>query len=194
MPPKRELRSKRKRTVDATSTEEPESQPQPPVKRQKRSSPARSETPPEFWDKLSRVPLCRRALREFYRRAVQPVVPEQRVKRDVADNLVKQLKRFARRGGPDLRMIRGVSPVHAGEDYVDFYSTQSRNHKIRWARSVLDPADPADPASLVLETRLRSRLRIRPKMPPSNRNLLTMESIRTTEVQNRITGKRYRSD
>jgi hypothetical protein len=147
MPPKRELRSKRKRTADATSTEEPESQPQPPVKRQKRSSPARSKTPPEFWDNLSKVPLCRRALREHYRRTLQPVVPKQRAKRDVDDSLVKQVKRFARRGGPDLRMIRGVSPVLAREDHADFYSTQIRNRKTRWAqKNVLDQADPASPA------------------------------------------------
>jgi hypothetical protein len=190
MPPNRELRSKRERTVDATSTEEPAPQPQPPAKRQKRSSPIRNETPPEFWDSLSRVPLCRRALREFNQRAIHPIVPEQRAKRGVEDSLVKQLKRFARRGGPDLRMIRGVSQVHAGEDYADYYSTQSRNHKSRWVRSVLDPADPASPA---LWTRTQSRLRTRPKMPPSNRNLLTMVSIHTTEVRNRTTGKRYRS-
>ena len=190
MPPKRELRSKRKRAVDATSTEEPESQPQPPVKRQKRSSPAQSKTPPEFWDNLSKVPLCRRALREFNRRAGQPVVPKQRAKRDVEDGVVKHLKRFARRGGPDLRMIRGVSPVLAEEDDdADFYSTQRRNHKIRWARSVLDLADPASPAS---KTRTRSQLRTRPKILPLNRSLSTMVSTHTTEAPNRTTGRRYR--
>lgn len=113
MPLKQELRSqsqKRKRVIEAGSTVEPDSQPQPPpAKRQKQSNPSRSKTPPEFWDELSRVPLCRRALREFNRRVDQPVVPKQRAKREVEDSLVNQLRRFARRGGPDLRIIRGVS-------------------------------------------------------------------------------------
>jgi hypothetical protein len=43
------------------------------------------------------VPLCRRALREFNRRAVQPIVPKPRLERDIKDSLVNQLKRFARR-------------------------------------------------------------------------------------------------
>jgi hypothetical protein len=59
------------------------------------------------------VPLCHRALREFNRRAIRPIAPQQRAKRDVKDSQVKQLQRFARRGGPDLRSIRGVSSVFA---------------------------------------------------------------------------------
>ncbi len=116
MPPQQELRfqgRKRKQALEAVPTVEPESQPQqPPAKRQKQSYSSRSETPPEFWDKLSRVPLCRRALREFDRRAIRPIAPQKQcAKRDVEDSQVKQLQRFARRGGPDLRSIRGVSSV-----------------------------------------------------------------------------------
>lgn len=75
------------------------------------------------------MPLCRRALREFNRRAVHTVAPKPRPERDVEDSLVKQLKRFARRGGPDLRSVQGVSFFHAIETYTDFDSTPSRNHK-----------------------------------------------------------------
>ncbi|KAF2006354.1 hypothetical protein P154DRAFT_482175 [Amniculicola lignicola CBS 123094] len=114
MPLIQELRSpsrKRKREVEAAPIAELESQPLPqaqrPAKRQKPPYPSQSKTPPEFWDKLSRVPLCRRALREFNRRAVQPIAPQPRPERDIEGNLVQQLKRFARRGGPDLRGIRG---------------------------------------------------------------------------------------
>jgi hypothetical protein len=115
MPSQQELRSqnrKRKRAFEAVPTTELESQPQQtPAKRPKQSHSSRSKTPPEFWDKLSRVPLCRRALREFDRRTIRPITPQQRAKRDVEDSQVKQLQRFARRGGPDLRCIRGVSSV-----------------------------------------------------------------------------------
>jgi hypothetical protein len=106
-------RRKRKQALEAVPTTEPESQPhEPPAKRQKQSYSSRSETPAEFWDNISRVPLCRRALREFNRQAIRPIAPQQRcTKRDVEDSRVEQLQRFARRGGPDLRSIRGVSSV-----------------------------------------------------------------------------------
>jgi len=114
MPLKEELKSpsrKRKREVEVAPTAEPELQPkpqsQPPAKRQKPTYPSQSKTPPEFWDTLSRVPLCRRALREFNRRAVQPIALQPRPERDIEGSLLQQLKRFARRGGPDLRRIRG---------------------------------------------------------------------------------------
>ncbi|KAF1809586.1 hypothetical protein P152DRAFT_383747, partial [Eremomyces bilateralis CBS 781.70] len=104
---------KRKRTTEAAPTAEPELQPQPPTKCQKRLRRSRSKTPPEFWDNLSRVPLCRRALREFNRRAVRPITSKQRAESVVKGDLVKQLKRFARRGGPDLRDIRGYPEQEA---------------------------------------------------------------------------------
>ncbi|KAH8726657.1 hypothetical protein GQ44DRAFT_758609 [Phaeosphaeriaceae sp. PMI808] len=102
MPPQQELRpQKRKRNQVLEAAQ------RSTAKRQKQSYSSQNNTPPEFWDKLSRVPLCRRALREFNRRAVQPTAPQQRAKRDVEDSKVKQLQRFARRGGPDLSNIRG---------------------------------------------------------------------------------------
>jgi len=109
MPPGEEFRGrhrKRKLTVDAAATTDPDHQ--PPVKRRRPSRQSRSRTPPEFWDNLSRIPLCRRALREFNRRRARSPVPQPPVLSDINGHLVKQLKRFARRGGPDLRDIRGV--------------------------------------------------------------------------------------
>jgi hypothetical protein len=85
---------------------------EPPPKRQKQSRRSRSRTPPEFWDNLSQVPLCRRALREFDRRTLRPAAPKPPVRSVLEEDLVKQLKRFARRGGPALRDLRGVSRVY----------------------------------------------------------------------------------
>ncbi|KAF1958942.1 hypothetical protein CC80DRAFT_533898 [Byssothecium circinans] len=74
---------------------------------------SRRKTPPEFWDKLSRVPLCPRALREFNRRTIRPIAPQRRGKRDVDDSQINQLQRFARRGGPDLRSVRGYPELNS---------------------------------------------------------------------------------
>jgi hypothetical protein len=103
-----QISRKRKRSIEAA-----ESQPRESVIRQKRSS--HSRTPPGFWDNLSRVPLCRRALREFNRRVDRPVASKQWPERVIEGDLIKQLKRFARRGGPNLRNIRGVSSINAVE-------------------------------------------------------------------------------
>jgi hypothetical protein len=100
--------------------------PQPPVKRRKRSRRSRSRTPPEFWDNLSRVPLCHRALREFNRRAVRRAAPKPLVWSVVERDLIKQLKRFARHGGPDLQDIRGVGSVHRIESYANSFLTVPR--------------------------------------------------------------------
>lgn len=138
MPLIQELRSqtrKRKREVEvevapaAEPESQPQSQPQPPVKRQKPPHPSQNKTPTDFWDKLSRVPLCRRALREFNRRAVQSTAPIPRPKREIERSQVQQLKRFARRGGPDLSRIRGVSFAYGIEKLADLCSTRNRSHK-----------------------------------------------------------------
>ncbi|KAF1962348.1 hypothetical protein CC80DRAFT_462403 [Byssothecium circinans] len=94
---------KQKRATEASLTAE--QQRQQPAKR--RTPSLRSRFRPEFWDNLSRVPLCRRALREFNRRAVQPAISKPPAQSVLQDDLVKQLKRFARHGGPNLRDIRG---------------------------------------------------------------------------------------
>ena len=60
---------------------------------------------PAFWDRLSEIPLTARALRELDRRnkTTRPSVnhPSPKVH-------TRNLGRFARHGGPDLRHLRGV--------------------------------------------------------------------------------------
>lgn len=81
----------------------------PPAKRTKPNTVAQTAPnhPPEYWDKLSRVWLTPRALRELDRRndtkrsTVKTGVP--------SSPTLATLKQFARRGGPDLRHLRGVS-------------------------------------------------------------------------------------
>jgi hypothetical protein len=98
-----------KRTIEAIQAPV---EPQSPVKCQKKSRRSRSQTPPEFWNSLSRVPLCRRALRELNRRLVQPTIPKPPIPLVLNSNLSQQqLKRFARYGGPDLQDIRGVGYI-----------------------------------------------------------------------------------
>ncbi|KAM3447380.1 hypothetical protein MY3296_008775 [Beauveria thailandica] len=85
----------------------------PPVKRIKSTSAAlvTSNFPPEFWDNLSRVWLTPRALREKDRRndAQSPAIAS-----IAARATPISLARFARRGGPDLRHLRGYpEPKHA---------------------------------------------------------------------------------
>ena len=105
-------------TIEEVPALDPHPQP-PAAKRQKRSR-----RPPEFWDNLSQVPLCHSALREFNRRTVRPTAQKPPVRSVLKEDLVKQLKSFARHGGPDLRDIRGVGRLYAMENYTDsFLST-----------------------------------------------------------------------
>ena len=68
---------------------------------------------PEFWDNLSKVWLTPRALRELDRRNdAQPVPKPPAPAVHTAD-----LARFARRGGPDLRHLRGVRLHRAEGDH-----------------------------------------------------------------------------
>ena len=100
----------RKRTIEAAPAADP--QPQPQAKRRKRSQRPRSKTTPQFWDNLSRVPFCRRALREFDRSKVHPVTLKPPERSALNGDLVKQLKRFVRHGGPNLRDIEEVGCVY----------------------------------------------------------------------------------
>jgi hypothetical protein len=85
----------------------------------------RHHRPPSFWDTLSKVRLSRSALKEFDRRNIQgtgqpcfePIpIPIAQVS---AGRYRQQLKRFGRRGGPDLSHLRGVSLSCIDVDYGD---------------------------------------------------------------------------
>ncbi|TQV90119.1 hypothetical protein IF1G_11228 [Cordyceps javanica] len=97
---------KRRNTYDTT-------QDSPPTKRIKSTSAARiaSNFPPQFWDNLSKVWLTPRALREKDRRnGAQPSVATAPTPITLTPTT---LARFARRGGPDLRHLRGYpEPKH----------------------------------------------------------------------------------
>lgn len=91
---------------------------QPPWKRAKRRRQPRQETNTAYWDSLSKLWLTRRALDELNRRNRQRASPlgAAIVRRlDLSDepgqlkNPSKQLKRFARHGGPDLRDLGAVN-------------------------------------------------------------------------------------
>jgi len=67
---------------------------------------------PEFWDNLSRIPLCERALKELDRRnriwkqaacIVRTATPSQKLK-DIIPN-VEELRRVAKDGGQTFAML-----------------------------------------------------------------------------------------
>jgi hypothetical protein len=110
----------------------------PVSKKQKFSHPSGSQPPAAFWDNLSKIWLTKRALRELDRRnaeaALSPYrLPHRRVHRPLTRNflaesnrncqttryttdylhhceprILKDIKLFARRGGPDLSDLRNV--------------------------------------------------------------------------------------
>jgi len=92
----------------------------PPLPRKKalRHRQSQQETNTAYWDSLSKLWLTRRALDELDRRNRQRASPVRTTvardldlgdEPDLLKNLSKQLKRFARHGGPDLRDLGGVS-------------------------------------------------------------------------------------
>lgn len=68
--------------------------------------------PPGFWDNLSKVRLSLNALREFDdrtgREEIHPAYTQMPDAEDSRGQALHRLKRFARRGGPDLSHLRGV--------------------------------------------------------------------------------------
>ncbi|TWU79164.1 hypothetical protein ED733_008866 [Metarhizium rileyi] len=104
------------------------SQSNPPAKKAKLSR--QSNFSPEFWDNLSRVWLTPRALRELDRRN-KTTQPLRRV--PVPELYPTQLARFARRGGPDLRHLRGYTEREEIAD--DMSSSRSSSSRSRQTRS-----------------------------------------------------------
>lgn len=99
--------TKRKRRTSAEATSTPGSPSQAP-KGQKQLLHLSSKLSPEIWNNLSRIWLTRAAIQEFHRRKVQPVRPKPKNRSDLKGYSAKELKSFARRGGPSLRDLRGV--------------------------------------------------------------------------------------
>lgn len=133
--------------------EQPElSHPSPSPKRRKTKHPSASRPPPEFWDNLSKVLLTRRALIEFDRRNNQPSLRSRPVTRSAVGqwredsnnwhqikhiaaaikspsrSSLKNIRAFAKQGGPDLSDLRGVciSEIGCGKDVLidQIYSIQ----------------------------------------------------------------------
>lgn len=80
-----------------------------PIKRPKLEQHSSHSDAASFWDILSRVWLTSRALREFDRRTELQATPTSNDPHCKPHVDAAQLKRFARRGGPDLSDLRGVS-------------------------------------------------------------------------------------
>lgn len=84
--------------------------PSPPTEGQRKAQDQqRPQTPGSFWDNLSRQWLTPRALREFNRRTVWPAVPILPDRFGKESIRLVQLKRFAKRGGPDLSDLIAVN-------------------------------------------------------------------------------------
>ncbi|POR35194.1 Uncharacterized protein TPAR_04599 [Tolypocladium paradoxum] len=142
----------RKRHAPSASRETEHDQDCRSPKKQKVNHPAFP--PPRFWDRLSVIPLTRNALHESQRRisqstcdqgktqnyhgsALQPFVQsnsyilgaDRFVKRCSSSSL-KQLKRSARQGGPDLWDIRGYRiPVEARDEMSSSQSSSRRRKR-----------------------------------------------------------------
>lgn len=86
--------------------------------------------PPEFWDRLSKVPLIHSALEELDRRtSTRPSrpPPSTRVAQDLTVATTRRLARFARRGGPDLRDLRGYPPAISSNQAAGAMSSSSQS-------------------------------------------------------------------
>ncbi|KIW24847.1 uncharacterized protein PV07_10535 [Cladophialophora immunda] len=117
------------------SSQEPgDLEPEPVAKKQRSLSESRDlprHRPPTFWDTLSKIRLSRGALREFDRRNIEekvqpPCTPTPKVEYPQGRARLR-LKRFARRGGPDLSHLRGIAslPLRDPDTMSDYASSQS---------------------------------------------------------------------
>lgn len=104
------------------SSQEPwDVEPETIAKKQKslsecRDVPRHRRRSPSFWDTLSKIRLSRSSLREFERRNIgkkiqSPYTPTTKIEYPTGRSRLR-LKRFARRGGPDLSHLRGVCLSH----------------------------------------------------------------------------------
>ncbi|EQK99913.1 hypothetical protein OCS_04373 [Ophiocordyceps sinensis CO18] len=102
------------------------------VKRPRRAvdDPDTWQYPPKFWDRLSKVPLIHGALEELDRRACTgPSCPPPSTgfAQDLTATAPRELARFARHGGPDLRDLRGCPPAASNHQPAGAMSSLSRS-------------------------------------------------------------------
>lgn len=103
----RSIRSRKRSLPEQISADVP---PEQLLKKQKVKHPSGSLLPAAFWDSLSKVWLTHNALRELDRRNTQiSAIQATQSLRPVTSNDGKDIRRFARQGGPDLSELRGVS-------------------------------------------------------------------------------------
>lgn len=90
--------------------------------------------PPEFWDRLSQIPLIHSAIEELERRTytcASHLSPPTYPAKDFTPAAARELARLARHGGPDLRDLRGYPPAPNSHQPADGMSSppQSRATK-----------------------------------------------------------------
>ena len=123
--------------------------PHPPWKKVKRRHQSQQETDAAYWDSLSKLWLTRRALDELDRRNRRKASPVERNgdKPRQLRSLSKQLKSFAKDGGPDLYDLRGVSLVRKVEIAADLGSPVSRtgHSELQCPRYAVESVQLQDP-------------------------------------------------
>ncbi|EED23188.1 conserved hypothetical protein [Talaromyces stipitatus ATCC 10500] len=104
----RSIRSRKRSLSEQIPADAP---PEQLLKKQKVKHPSGSLLPAAFWDNLSKVWLTHNALRELDRRNTQiSAIQATRSSRPVTSKDRKDIRRFARQGGPDLSELRGYPP------------------------------------------------------------------------------------
>ncbi|KAF1993298.1 hypothetical protein P154DRAFT_527867 [Amniculicola lignicola CBS 123094] len=153
-----QLSSSRKR--QRSEPPQPNETSHPISKKQRLSYPSESQPPAAFWDNLSKIWLTKRALRELDRRNTQaasnpPDSPYRQARRPVTQNFLTELKRsrqttqytadylrccepkilkniklFARHGGPDLSDLRNFpEPTHSPDRTMSSSLSSSQSRK-----------------------------------------------------------------
>ncbi|KAH8651692.1 hypothetical protein BGZ61DRAFT_230659 [Ilyonectria robusta] len=118
-------RKKRQRADEPAQDDHQRKRPRPAVEH-----PNPWQYPPEFWDRLSKVPLIHSAVEELERRTcTRPSypAPPTRFAQDVTPTAVRELAQFARHGGPDLRDLRGYPPATSNKQPAGAMSSSSRS-------------------------------------------------------------------
>ncbi|KAI1145221.1 hypothetical protein F4825DRAFT_444462 [Nemania diffusa] len=115
----------KRRRVESKSTGSDDPRPDTrPVKIQRREH----QEPPEFWDRLSRVPLVPRALKEFDRRnRTRLCFPSPAIISEPGVTGANELLQFASNGGPDLSDLRGYALRSSKMNSLQGQSTTTPN-------------------------------------------------------------------